>query len=489
MTDTPNGADRPPRARGIFCNRTLNLRAIRAIGYDMDYTLIHYRVEEWERRAYAYLKKKLSDLRWPVAPLEFDSNLIARGLIIDTELGNTVKANRFGYVKRAYHGTRLLDFDEQRRVYARTIVDLNDPRYVFLNTLFSLSEACMYAQLTDLLDARALPEVLGYADLYARVRRLIDEAHVEGMLKADIVADPDRFVESDAETVLALRDQRRAGKRLLLITNSEWAYTQSIMHHAFDPHLSGGKTWRDLFDLIIVSARKPDFFSSRSPVFEVVDESGLLRPARTLDRGRVYLGGNATLVEEHLGLSGDQILFVGDHLFADVHVTKSVLRWRTALVLRELEADLAAEETFEPSRLRLQQLMAEKEALEFEVCRCRLDIQRTRGKYGPRTSVSLERLDAQLGTLRDRLNALDQEIAPLAEAAAGISHPRWGLLMRTGNDKSHLARQVERYADIYMSRVSNFLPHTPFVYLRSPRGTLPHDADRPAGAEDTGATE
>ncbi len=49
--------------------------------------------------------------------------------------------------------------------------------------------------------------------------------------------------------------------------------------------------------------------------------------------------------------------------------------------------------------------------------------------------------------------------------------------MRAGNDKSHLARQVERYADIYTSRVSNFLFQTPFVYLRSHRGSLPHDPE------------
>jgi hypothetical protein len=49
--------------------------------------------------------------------------------------------------------------------------------------------------------------------------------------------------------------------------------------------------------------------------------------------------------------------------------------------------------------------------------------------------------------------------------------------MRTGNDKSHLARQVERYADIYMARVSDFLDATPFVYLRSHRGSLAHDPD------------
>ena len=45
--------------------------------------------------------------------------------------------------------------------------------------------------------------------------------------------------------------------------------------------------------------------------------------------------------------------------------------------------------------------------------------------------------------------------------------------MRAGNDKSHLARQIERYADIYMSRVSSLMYITPFAFLRSARGSLP----------------
>ena len=49
----------PEIHRDIFCNRTLNLRSMGAIGYDMDYTLIHYREEEWERTAYGHLKQKL----------------------------------------------------------------------------------------------------------------------------------------------------------------------------------------------------------------------------------------------------------------------------------------------------------------------------------------------------------------------------------------------------------------------------------------------
>ena len=43
----------------------------------------------------------------------------------------------------------------------------------------------------------------------------------------------------------------------------------------------------------------------------------------------------------------------------------------------------------------------------------------------------------------------------------------WGYLSRAGlNDKSQFTRQIEKYADIYTSRVSNFLRYTPFAYFR-----------------------
>ena len=55
--------------RGLFCNRTLNLRGVRAIGYDMDYTLIHYHVHEWERAAFEHARVRLAERNWPVDDL------------------------------------------------------------------------------------------------------------------------------------------------------------------------------------------------------------------------------------------------------------------------------------------------------------------------------------------------------------------------------------------------------------------------------------
>src|SRR3990170_2105570 len=275
----------PPAERRIYGNRTLNLRSIRAIGYDMDYTLIHYRVDEWERRAFQHARDRLVARGWPIGDLVFDPESVIRGLTIDLDRGNLVKPTRFGYVIRAAHGTEFLEFDRLRTTYHGVTVALA-------------------------------------------------EAHMEGRLKEEIVADPKRFVVADPEMPLALLDQRHAGKRIVLITNSEWEYTDRMMRYAFDAHLGGnlgGQNWRDLFDAVIVSAAKPEFFTAHRPFYRVVDEGlGLMRPhAGPLSQSSVYVGGSAVQLEDHLGVSGDEILYVGDHLYSDVSVSKALLRWRT----------------------------------------------------------------------------------------------------------------------------------------------------------------
>ncbi|MEO0326252.1 MAG: HAD-IG family 5'-nucleotidase [Myxococcota bacterium] len=475
----------PAPARRIYCNRTLNLRSIAVVGFDMDYTLIHYRTEAWERHAFTHAKRILLERGWPVRAFELDPSFAQLGLILDLELGNIVKANRFGFVKKALHGTSPLSFETYREIYARELVELSEGRWRFLNTLFALSEAHLYAQCIDLLDAGALPDAEGpmsYRDVYDVVRQAIDDVHMRGDLKREIMADPDRFVELDADLPLALQDLRHAGKKVALITNSEWFYTKAMMSYAFDRYL-GGEGWRSLFDVVIVAARKPDFFNARNPIFEIVDDDGLLRPVvGKLREGGAYLGGHAWLLEELFGIAGPQLLYVGDHIFSDVNVSKRMHRWRTALVVRELEDDIQALEAFKAKQRELSERMERKERLEHEASNVRLRLQRKRRGYGPAVDESLDTLEARFQALRAELVTLDESISPLARAAGELVNARWGLVMRAGNDKSHLARQIEKSADIYMSRVSNLLSQTPFVYLRSPRGSLPHDSGPAGGA-------
>lgn len=460
-------------SRRIYANRTLNLRSIKAIGYDLDYTLVHYNPVEWERRAYEHTRDRLLERGWPVGDLEFDPDQVIQGLTIDLEFGNLLKVTRFGYVIRAVHGTRRYRFSELRRTYAGTVVDLADDRWVFLNTMFSMSEAALFAQIVDLADQGLIPEVMGYEDLYRTVRDSLDDAHMEGTLKAEILADPERFVEPDPQVPRTLLDQKAAGKRLMLITNSDWDYARRIMEYAFDPYLADGMSWRDLFDTVIVSARKPGFFSDDHTLYHVVDEDlSLLTPhAGLAEPGAVYFGGCARRVEESLRISGDEILYFGDHLFGDVHASKAQLRWRTALILRELESEVDALDAFAGKETRLTELMADKETLEVELAGLHLE-QLRRVEAGERPS---KQSNKAIEAVHARLAKLDDEIAPLAIEAGVLNNDHWGLLMRAGLDKSLFARQVERYADVYTSRVSNFLDATPFAYLRAARASLPHE--------------
>ena len=92
-------------------------------------------------------------------------------------------------------------------------------------------------------------------------------------------------------------------------------------------------------------------------------EDGLLRPAQgPLRPGAAYMGGSAAAGGARpRASSGDEILYVGDHMFGDVHVSKSILRWRTALILRELEAEVTALESFAGAEQLIAAKMEEKE--------------------------------------------------------------------------------------------------------------------------------
>ncbi len=50
-----------------------------------------------------------------------------------------------------------------------------------------------------------------------------------------------------AQTLL---DQRDSGKQLLLITNSDFEYTDRMMSFAYDRFMPEGRTWRSLFDMV-----------------------------------------------------------------------------------------------------------------------------------------------------------------------------------------------------------------------------------------------
>lgn len=463
-----------PHPRDIFVNRTLNLRSIEVIGYDMDYTLVHYNSEVWEGLAFTHAKDALVAQGWDAQKFSFDEEKVILGLVLDLELGNLVKATRFGYVIKAAHGSRFLTFDEIRNAYGNVRVSLGDPRFVFMNTLFSLSEASLYSQLVDRYDKDVGTGAHSFGALYRAVIRALDSAHMEGRLKQDVIADLANAVAIDPEVPLALLDQKVAGKRLAMITNSDWLYANEVMTFAFDRFLPGSMVWRDLFETVIVQATKPRFFSGGSSPYKVMDEErGLLQPhIGGYETGSIFHGGNARLLEKSLDVRGDRILYVGDHLFGDVQFPKEEMSWRTALILRQLEGEVDAANTFAVDQRTFTDLMNQKDELNRALADHSLIKLRDEHSIAEAPDPSGR---PYVKDLQAQIKALDEQIAPMAIRSGKLHNEAWGPIMRAGVDKSLFARQIERYADIYTSRAANFAAATPFGYLRADRSLMPHD--------------
>ena len=66
----------------------------------------------------------------------------------------------------------------------------------------------------------------------------------------------------------------------------------------------------------------------------------MLREVIRFKRGGWYAGGNARMLEKVLGCRGEEVLYVGDHIFTDVNMAKKGLSWRTCMILQELEREV-----------------------------------------------------------------------------------------------------------------------------------------------------
>lgn len=86
-----------------------------------------------------------------------------------------------------------------------------------------------------------------------------------------------------------------------------------------------------------------------------------------------------------------------------------------------------------------------------------------------------KRLKAELDRVRKALKEATEIADTLELDVEEGFNPFWGLLFKEGNENSRFGEQVEQYACIYTSRVSNLLHYSPMQYYRSPRDLMPHE--------------
>jgi HAD superfamily 5'-nucleotidase-like hydrolase len=470
------GASPIDAAHRIYVNRDLKLAQVSWVGFDMDYTLAVYHQEAMDRLSIRETARKLIARGYPdwVAELDYPLDFPIRGLLIDKQLGNVLKMNRFKIARRGYHGLCELSREELRSLYYERKLRHKTTRYHWIDTLYGVSEACMYAAIIGAYAERGLP--LAFARLFDDIRECIDEAHRDDSIQHPVLADLPRYVERDEQLAVTLHKLRSAGKRLFVLTNSRHDYTEVVMSYLLDGMLPDYPSYRHYFDAIIVAARKPSFFQDRNPLRERRGDQ-LVRASLPLERGRIYEGGNLRDLQRALGASGDQVLYVGDHVYGDMVRSKKDSAWRTAMVIPELAAEVQAHEACRLDFSRSAELYHRRYELEDRLRQLQQRHKElTRNQNGSGNhAAELGHVKHVLNTVRKQLRALEVEAGELRRRIDDRFHPRWGSLLKEGNELSLFGHQVSEYACVYTSRVSNLLAYSPHQYFRSPYDKLHHE--------------
>ncbi|MGZ3790008.1 MAG: HAD-IG family 5'-nucleotidase [Bacteriovorax sp.] len=451
---------------GIFINRTLNLKKIKAIGFDMDYTIVRYNTEAFERFTHQeVLKKLVSEKKYPeeILKLEFDFQRVIQGLVIDKKRGNLLKVSRFGKVKSSYHGLSPVDFKEQQKTYGNGVIDLSDVHIQSLDTNFSVSNGVLYSQLVELKKKGLLfPDFETLAD---DIKEVLDICHSDGTLKNHVRDNIAEFIIQDPEVVALFERYKRYGKKLLVITNSDFTYTKLLLDYTINPFLKEHKDWSELFDITVTLASKPRFFTLKTPFLSIDPNTGLMKNAEGKITKGIFQGGFAGKLQKDLGLEGDEILYLGDHIYGDVVSIKKTFNWRTALVLDPLKEEIEAIKKSAPIQIEIDKQMAIKESFERKLN----EIDLRKNELGE--DVSKEELNALFAEI-DKVNI---SISELLEQHKKYFNPYWGEMMRAGLEESRFADQVEKYACIYMTKVGDLISYSPRTYFRPFRRTLPHE--------------
>jgi hypothetical protein len=270
-------------------------------------------------------------------------------------------------------------------------------------------------------------------------------------------------------------------------------------------------SWRNFFDVVIVAATKPIFFTEKRPLREVTadvikptgaqdseprdvnaaakaaDVKAESHPARKLERGKVYENGNLHDFERALGVTGDEVLYVGDHIYGDILRSKKDSAWRTVMVIQELETEIEAYESCREDFATLEGLEDQREKLEDDLRYYQARIkdvtrslehrpgQHEKGANPAELEADRLRFKRAVERIRGKLRQIEAEVNAIERRTDLRFHPYWGSLLKESSEQSSFGKQVDDYACLYTSRVSNFLSYSPQQTFRSPRDVMAHE--------------
>ena len=444
------------------------MKYIAAIGFDMDYTIVRYHSKNFEEMVYQEIIRKLiEEKKYPkeIENFKFEYSRSIRGLVVDRKNGNIIKLSRYGRVKTSFHGTQELDFRKSQQLYKGLSVDVGDSNYSVVDTNFSVAYTSIFSLLVDCKDKNPTIHLPSYEVMESDVMEALDMSHRDGTLKDGVRKNISHYIVQDPAIVSTLERLKKYKKKLLVITNSDYAYSKLLLDYTITPFLKEHKHWTDLFEIVITGSSKPAFFVEKRAFLKVDEKTGTMTNHDGPVTPGIYQGGSAVQLQKSLGLLGDQILYLGDHIYGDILSLKKSIGWRTALVIEEIEEEVAAIKKTTKVSTEINALMDQKTVLEDQLNEL----------YAKEHEFSQKVDKADVQKLFDQIDKLDHQLSDKIKDYNSHFNPYWGAVMRAGNEESYLAGQLDRYACIYMSKISDFGQYSPRIYFRPEKRLMAHE--------------
>lgn len=269
-----------------------------------------------------------------------------------------------------------------------------------------------------------------------------------------VSADVSKYIHPNPAMEVFFKRLIKAGKKLFLVTNSPLHFINGGMKMLLGPE------WREYFEVIVVQARKPKFFTDHTRPLRIYDESSGTHSwdrVTRVEKGKIYQEGSAWQLQKLTGWkSGQKVLYFGDHPYSDLADVTLEYGWKTGAIIAELqhEIDTLNREEFKETANWLQMLTQLIENYQVDAYIHGNSITHC-GK------AELYRWIEERDQLRHELKV--------------IFNPFFGSVFRTYNNPTYFSRRLFRFADIYTAKLTNLLNYSERHTFYPRRGVMPHE--------------
>ncbi|VDK41732.1 unnamed protein product [Anisakis simplex] len=461
--------------RDVFCNNALSLQKISVYGFDYDYTLAVYTRAINQLIYDLSMNRLIQHYKYPrgLLSVSYDPKFAIRGLHYDVTNSCLLKLDSYSQIQNGtvYRGRKKLSRDDIINIYGSlSLSDAKGRGLMQLIDLFSLPWAGLLSTVVQYFDDNAI--TFDPLCMYQDVASSVKYVHISGEMYRAVISDLEHYVHKNNGLKEYLTRLVSNGKQLFMNIEHSTIRTESLLL-CIDEMNSGvssfrnrgmcymlGEDWRKYFSYIVVMAKKPDFFQGRAPFrsYHEEDDSLSYEKVTSLEKGKIYAGGNIAALSQQALFHDRRVLYFGDHIYTDLADPMLMLGWHTAAIVPELAREIRLQNSQE-YRLNITWLY-----------HLTLLIEKYQ-KFGDN--------DPQIRKLIDEWF---DETVEVGEHVKVMFNPRFGSLFRTFTNMTFFSRRLNRLSDIYMSRLPNLLKYSDDHTFFPRRNALPHEIAMPFAA-------